>query len=153
MKRRQLLSLYLEAWHPQKPPFHPVAPPRAPYLSEVRPINLQPVRAALDAEPPRVAPASSALGVVERVFLWLMVIVATSFGTYLAVGANHLAARRPAAVTSRDLQRAQVQLADLDRAYQALKAEREKWRNPEPEVGEVRVAPNPAPIRRVSRRR
>jgi len=153
MNSRHLFSLYLEPSARPQPRYRAIDPPRSPYLSQVRPVNLEPVRPALDPEPPRLSPASPAMGLVEKVSLCLMVFIATAFGVYMAFGAGHLLGVRKEAVLARDLHRAEVELAAANLARRELAATLADRLARESEPAAVRVVMAPVPTRRSGSRR
>ena len=86
MRTSQLLAMNLESeWRP-RPRFRTVEISQAPYLSEVRPINQEPVRVALDEEPPRLTPEAPAMRAIEKAALVLTFAIAAGFGVVLCRG-------------------------------------------------------------------
>jgi len=122
MNFRRLFSLYLQPAARPQSHYRTVKRPVSPYLSQVRPINLEPVRPALEEEPPRLLPASPAMGWVEKTSLCLMVFVATAVGLYMAHGTGRVITVREHAAMARELHRAEAELAAANLARRDLQA-------------------------------
>ena len=148
MRLTELLSLDPGRWNLSRSPFRAVPPRRAPYLHEVRPINLDPVRPVLGDQTPCPAPASPSLGRVEKLFFAAMISLSIVFSAYLVVGELRVTHARKEAGLASQLHRVEQELSETKTALRALEAKWEALKARELELADVRVVAAAAPPRR-----
>ena len=123
MNLNQLLALQTPRWETSRPVFQRIHQPKLSYLSQARKVDYGPVRVAAEGEPLRLARSAPVLTWLERVALWIALLVAAASGIGLACGAGYVKGARVERKAAAQLRFAEEQHV----AARAIKANFRKW--------------------------